>query len=71
MTVLATGFEGQLVRRASAAPASSQEEPGETPAAETTAAAETSPAVSAAFDQDAPTYNEDDADIPAFLRRRD
>jgi cell division protein FtsZ len=69
VTVLATGFEGQPARRASAAP--SQEQPAETPADETAAATETPAATSAAFDQDAPTYNEDDTDIPAFLRRRE
>ena len=66
VTVLATGFAGQPARRAGAAPASQEQ-----PAAETPPATETPTAASAAFDQEPPTYNEDDSDIPAFLRRRD
>ncbi len=68
VTVLATGFEGQPKRKAPAVATPPQEEPQP---AEPPPAAEIPAPNAAAFDQEPPTYNEDDTDIPAFLRRRD
>ena len=66
VTVLATGFDrnisGPSVIVAGSASRSSE------PAAE--ARTETPTATSEAFEDDMPTYDEDDIDIPAFLRRR-
>ncbi|MCD6360064.1 MAG: cell division protein FtsZ [Armatimonadetes bacterium] len=66
VTVLATGFDrnisGPSVIVAGSASRSSE------PAAEPRT--ETPTATSEAFEDDMPTYDEDDIDIPAFLRRR-
>jgi cell division protein FtsZ len=68
ITVLATGFDEArpTPRRARAESAAA---PRPTAAAAAAPAAETPPA-SAAFAEEMPTYDEDDIDIPAFLRRR-
>lgn len=68
VTVLATGFEGGKKPAARpAAPARGRSEAAAEPAP-SPAPAQTS--VAAAFEEDLPTYDEDDIDIPAFLRRR-
>lgn len=80
ITVLATGFEPEA--GAPAAKAAATETPRETAAAAAVAAVaapaatepqpeakEETPARRGAF-QEEPTYDEDDIDIPAFLRRR-
>ncbi len=59
LTVLATGFDQpRPVRPRRRVAAAEEEEPGATPSRE-------SP-----FQEELPTYDEDDIDIPAFLRRR-
>ncbi len=59
LTVLATGFDQpRPVRPRRRVTAAEEEEPGATPSRE-------SP-----FQEELPTYDEDDIDIPAFLRRR-
>ena len=69
ITVLATGFDEALgERRRARSETAARPEPAR---AATAAAAATPPtAEKAAFAQEMPTYDEDDIDIPAFLRRR-
>lgn len=62
VTVLATGFEGAPAARRPPRQAT------EGPARETPEEAETGE--QKPFEEELPTYNEDDIDIPAFLRRR-
>jgi len=67
VTVLATGFDvgGRPQATSAARP---EEEPAEAAAAAPSLAPS---APSSAFEQDVPTYDEDDVDIPAFLRRKE
>jgi len=67
VTVLATGFDAGRIPQAPSA-AQQQEEPAEGAAAAPSLAPST---LSPAFEQDVPTYDEDDVDIPAFLRRKE
>ncbi len=67
VTVLATGFDaGPRPQRATAS-ASAEEEPAES----AVAAPSLATSAPSAFEQDMPTYDEDDVDIPAFLRRKE
>ncbi len=67
VTVLATGFDAG--RRPQA---TSTARPEEELAEEAAAAPSLAPSTpSPAFEQDVPTYDEDDVDIPAFLRRKE
>ena len=73
VTVLATGFDRDVNARPRPAvatttpPAATDPATGAAPSATTPAATEST---QSAFDDDLPTYDEDDIDIPAFLRRR-
>lgn len=67
ITVLATGFDE--ARPAQRRPLAAGEHRPSLPAAAGTAS-EAASTVQQAFNEELPTYNEDDVDIPAFLRRR-
>jgi cell division protein FtsZ len=64
VTVLATGFDAERAVRAQAPPRAAAGE------AAAEAAEEGEPGERRPFDEELPTYDEDDIDIPAFLRRR-
>ncbi len=75
VTVLATGFDRDVTGRprppVTVAGSAAATEAPEPRAAEPRAADPAAPTQTAtAFDEDLPTYDEDDIDIPAFLRRR-
>ena len=73
VTVLATGFDANYQARPRERPAGAEARPAEERAEpeRAAAAAEREERTAAAFeDEDLPTYDEDDIDIPAFLRRR-
>ncbi len=72
VTVLATGFDRDARARprpavATTPTATANDAATAAPSATTPAATEST---QSAFDEDLPTYDEDDIDIPAFLRRR-
>ena len=71
VTVLATGFERDLgARPRPAATTTPTTTEGAQPAATGAATPAAAESTQSAFDEDLPTYDEDDIDIPAFLRRR-
>ncbi len=72
VTVLATGFDVDFskgTKKAAAEPARTAPSAQAIPTAPSIATPQ--PPAPAPFEQETPTYNEDDMDIPAFLRRRD
>ncbi len=69
VTVLATGFARDIDARPRPATVTAPT-PTAGDATQPAATAATADSSSAAFDEDLPTYDEDDIDIPAFLRRR-
>jgi cell division protein FtsZ len=67
ITVLATGFDEGRPAAARRARTVAEARPASTASA---SAAEPAAPATSAFTEDMPTYDEDDVDIPAFLRRR-